>query len=120
METGLPIFRVLGLLAILAVIGLYAVPPVVTLLRPDRHVKTTDLAGAPPGQPDPRPTTGALPPRPPLTQAEALETLKQHGYVETSEPRSDGDGGWTTEAAKQFNGPKHMVTVDRAGDVTER
>ena len=120
MDTQLPIFRVLGLLAILTVIGLYAIPPVVALFRRDHHVQSTDVAGKPPGPVDPRPTTGALPPPRPLTQTEALETLKQHGYVEMTDPQSDGNGGWTSRAAKRFDGPKREVTVDRAGDVAER
>lgn len=40
-------FRVLGLLAILAVVALFAVPVLVRILTPDRHVSQTDIAGAP-------------------------------------------------------------------------
>ena len=38
-------FRVLGLLAILAVVALFAVPVLVRLLLPDRHVSRSDVAG---------------------------------------------------------------------------
>ena len=38
-------FRVLGLLAILAVVAFFAVPVLLRLLLPDRHVSRSDVNG---------------------------------------------------------------------------
>ena len=113
-------YRVLGLLAVIAVIATLALPPLWSALKPDRRIRPSDVAGTPTAAVNPAPTMGTLPPKPPPTEAEATEILRRHGYIDISNPAAQPDGSWTAQAAKEFNGRKVAVTVDRNGNVAER
>jgi hypothetical protein len=112
--------RVFGLLAVIAVILALAMPPLWRALAPDRRIRPTDAASTPATAVNPAPTMGTLPPQPPPSQTEATEILRRRGYIDISNPAAQPDGGWTAEAAKEFNGPKVTVIVDRKGNVAER
>jgi|SRR5579883_755735 len=112
--------RVFGLLAVIAVILALAVPPLWRALSPDRRVRPTDAAGTPASAVNPAPKMGTLPPQPAPSQAEATEILRRRGYVDISNPAAQPDGSWTAEAAKDVNGRKVTVIVDRSGNVAER
>lgn len=112
--------RVLGLLAVIAVIAALAVPPLWSALKPDHRVRPSDAAGAPPTAVNPAPKMGTLPSQPSRTQAEAAEILRRHGYIDISNPAAQPDGSWAAAAAKELNGRKITVIVDRSGNVTER
>jgi hypothetical protein len=104
-------FRVLGLLAILGVVALLSAPVVVPILLTDRYVSRTDIGAAPPARVSP-----ALP----LTEADAREMLRRRGYVDISDLARDESGAWRAKAAKEANGPKITVSIDRNGGVSER
>jgi hypothetical protein len=55
--------RVIGLLAVIAVILALAVPPVWRAFSPDHRVRPTDAAGTPASAVNPAPKMGTLPPR---------------------------------------------------------
>jgi poly(3-hydroxybutyrate) depolymerase len=112
--------RVFGLLAVIAVISALAVPPLWSALAPDHRVRPSDAAGTPAPAVNPAPKMGTLPPQSSRTQAEAMEILRRHGYIDISNPAAQSDGSWTAEAAKEFNGRKVTVVVDRGGNVAER
>lgn len=56
--------RVLGLLAVIAVILALALPPLWRAFSPDHRVWPTDAAGTPAGAVNPAPKMGSLPPHP--------------------------------------------------------
>jgi len=112
--------RVFGLLAVIAVISALAVPPLWSALAPDHRVRPSDAAGTPPSAVNPAPKMGTLPPQPSPTQAEATEILRRQGYADISNPAAQPDGSWTAQAAKDVNGRKVTVIVDRSGNVAER
>ena len=111
--------RVLGLLAVIAVIMALAVPPLWRALSPDHRIRPSDAAGVPTAGVNPAPTMGTLPPQPAPTEAEATEILRHRGYIEISNPTAQPDGSWMAEAAEEFRGHKITVIVDRNGNVTE-
>jgi len=111
--------RVLGLLAVIAVIAALAFPPLWSVLRPDAHVRPSDAVGTPPQRVNPAPATGTLPAKARPTQAELTEILRNHGYMNISNPVAQPDGTWAAEAAKEFNGRKITVIVDRDRDIRE-
>src|SRR6516225_2374447 len=78
--------RVLGLLAVIAVIAALAFPPLWSVLRPDAHVRPSDAVGTPPQRVNPAPATGTLPAKARPTQAELTEILRNHGYMNSSNP----------------------------------
>jgi hypothetical protein len=89
-------------------------------LAPDHRIRPTDAAGTPASAINPAPTMGTLPPQPAPTEAEATEILRRRGYIDISNPAAQPDGSRTAEAAKEFNGRKITVVVDRSGNVAER
>jgi hypothetical protein len=113
-------FRVFGLLAVIAVIAALAVPPLWSALRPDHRIRPSDAAGTPTAAVNPAPRIGTLPPQSAPTEAEATEILRRHGYIDISNLAAQPDGSWAAEAAKEFNGGKITVMVDRNGNVAER
>jgi hypothetical protein len=56
----------------------------------------------------------------PAVATEPTEILRRHGYIDISNPAAQPDGSWAAAAAKELNGRKITVIVDRSGNVTER
>ncbi|MGO8918798.1 MAG: amidohydrolase family protein [Stellaceae bacterium] len=56
----------------------------IRLAEPPQRVRTPDTAALPPHEVNPRPQMGTLPPTPPPSEAQALETLRQRGYLDVA------------------------------------
>jgi hypothetical protein len=90
----------------------------VTLLEPPARVRPPDTAALPPHQVNPRPDMGALPPTPPLSEPQAMETLRQSGYFNITAMTQQPDGSWIAAASRAANGAQMSVRIGRDGRVT--
>jgi hypothetical protein len=114
-------FRVLGLMAILAVVGLFTLPVIVPMMMRDPHMRRTDVGAAPADQINPTGRADRLPQNSPLNSAEVLQLLQRQGYLDVSDIAKRGDNGaWTAQAQKKAGGPRLTVTVDRNGEITDQ
>jgi hypothetical protein len=90
----------------------------VELVEPPKRVRTPDTASLPAHEVNPRPLMGALPPAPPLSEAQARETLRQHGYFDVASMSQQPDGSWTVVASREANGRRTTLLINRDGRVT--
>ncbi|MGO8918690.1 MAG: hypothetical protein ACLQJR_22545 [Stellaceae bacterium] len=112
-------FRVLGLMAILGVVAVFALPVIVPMLRSDQHIRRTDVGAAPADQVNPTARADRLPQNAPMNSAEVLEMLRQHGYLDVSDLAKRENGAWTARAQKEADGRRLTVTVDRNGEIKD-
>lgn len=61
---------------------------------------------------------GALPPEPSLTQSQAMETLREHGYFDIGSMAQQPDGSWTAMASRASGGGRIALQISRDGRVT--
>jgi hypothetical protein len=85
-----------------------------------QDTRPSDLSKLPPQEVNPRPLMGAEAPSAPMTSAQALDTLRFHGYLNISGLKQDAQGNWWAEAQKQFDGPTMSLELKRNGDVLEQ
>ena len=85
-----------------------------------QDTRPPDLSNLPPHEVNPRPNMGTLPPPSPMTQAQALDTLRARGFLGVTHLAQDAQGNWHAEAQRQFNGPVVHLELDRNGDVSEQ
>ena len=85
-----------------------------------QDTRPSDLSKVPPQEVNPRPLAGAEAPSAPMTWAQALDTLRFHGYLNISGLKQDGQGNWWAEAQKQFDGPRLSLELNRNGEVLEQ
>ena len=112
-------FRVLGLMAILGVVAVFALPVIVPMMMSDQHMRRTDVGAAPADQVNPTARADRPPQDSPMNSAEVLEMLRRQGYLEVSQPEKGANGAWTARALKEAGGRRLTVTVGRNGEVTE-
>lgn len=112
-------FRVLGLIGILAVVGVFTLPVIVPMMMGDPHMRRTDVGSAPPDQVNPTGRPDRLPQNVPLTSAEVLQLLQRQGYLEVSDLAKGDDGTWTAQAQRGAAGRRLTVTVDRNGEIKD-
>lgn len=91
----------------------------IRLIEPPQRVRATDTASVPQQDVNPRPTIGAQPPVPPLSEPQALETLRQSGYFDSAPLVQEADGAWTTRASRAGVAGKVRVRVGRDGQVSQ-
>jgi hypothetical protein len=87
------------------------------LLEPPKRVRPPDTAVIPEHQLNPRPQMGTLPPAPPMSEAQARETLREHGYFEIRELARQPDGTWTATATRWVGDKRIPVRLARNGEV---
>jgi hypothetical protein len=92
----------------------------IRLLEPPQRVRAPDTAAIPSHEVNPRPLMGSLPPAAPLSEAQALETLRQQGYLDLAPLTAQPDGAWVTTASRAGNGGRIGLQIDRDGRVTQR
>lgn len=119
MSTRSRSFRVLGLIAILAIVGIFALPVLLRLTLHDPNVRHTDLDTAPADPANPATRPDRLVPDAPMTPETVLQLLQRRGYREISDPEPRANGAWTAHALKEAGGKRLTLTVDRHGGVTE-
>jgi hypothetical protein len=85
-----------------------------------QYTRPSDLSKLPPQEVNPRPLIGAEAPGAPMTWAQALDTLRFHGYLNITGLKQDAQGDWWAEAQKRFDGPTISLELKRNGDVFER
>jgi hypothetical protein len=88
------------------------------LLEPPARVRPPDTASLPSHSVNPRPDMGALPATPPLSEPQAMDTLRNHGYFNITQMAQQPDGSWTARASQSANGSAAPVRVDRNGRVS--
>jgi hypothetical protein len=88
------------------------------LAEPPARVRAPDTAGIPTHEVNPRPTMGTLPPTPALSEAQARETLREHGYFDVASMAQQPDGSWTVVASRSATGGRTTLRIDRDGRVT--
>lgn len=119
MSTRSRSFRVLGLFAILAIVGIFALPVLLRLTLHDPNVRHTDLDTAPADPANPATRPDRLAPDAAMTPEAVLQLLQRRGYREISDPEPRANGAWTAHALKEAGGKRLTLTVDRHGGVTE-
>jgi hypothetical protein len=85
-----------------------------------QDTRPSDLSKLPPQEVNPRPPAGAEAPGLPMTSAQALDTLRFHGYLNISGLKQDNQGNWWAEAQKQFDGPTLSLELNRNGEIVEQ
>ena len=91
----------------------------VRLVEPPQRVRAPDTVAIPPHEVNPRPQMGSLPPTPPLSEAQARETLQQHGWLDIGALTQQPDGAWATTATRAMGGERREIRIDRDGHVAE-
>lgn len=112
-------FRVLGLMGILAVVGIFTLPVIVPMMMSDPHMRRTDVGAAPPDQVNPTGRPDRAPQNAPLTSAEVRQLLQRQGYLEVSDLAQGDDGAWTAQAQRASGGRRLTVTIDRNGEIKD-
>ena len=109
-----------ALVRVIIVVGFLAwvLAGLIPLAHPPKHTRSTDTAAIPPHDVNPRPDMGVLPPAPPLSEAQAIETLRQHGYVDVTSLERQENGDWTAKVSRDAAGEGRVVRIDRTGEVT--
>jgi hypothetical protein len=85
-----------------------------------QDTRPSDMSKLPQQEVNPRPLTGAEAPSAPMTWAQALDTLRFHGYLNITGLKQDDQGNWWAEAQTQFDGPRVSLELNRNGEVLER
>ncbi len=85
-----------------------------------QDTRPSDLSNLPQQEVNPRPRMGSLPATPPMTQAQAFDTLRERGYLGVTHLVQDAQGNWHAEAQRQFNGPVVHLELDHNGQVSEQ
>jgi hypothetical protein len=67
-----------------------------------------------------QPPTGAEAQGALMTWAQALDTLRFHGYLNITGLKQDDQGNWQAEGQTQFDGPRLSLELNRNGEVLER
>jgi hypothetical protein len=110
------IVRVVVILTFLA----WVLSAIIPFTHAPKHVRLTDTAGIAPHDVNPRPDMGVLPPTPPLTEAQATETLSQHGYINVAALQQQANGDWTATASRANSGARLSLRIGRDGRISEQ
>jgi hypothetical protein len=88
---------------------------IVPLFEGSKHVRRPDAADSPQQEA----TTGGGHTAPAISDAQAIETLRRHGYFDIGDVRQLPNGDWTANASRSANGRRLSLRITGNGDIVE-